>query len=103
MSFPAAECCAGVARATRRVQRLRPRPAIKGEERQRPLNGGRRGRSELGARAGRSEVAAVSGGRVAPELAVAIEPRNPYPKRSCPPPSPMPNSFIRIGKGRYDA
>jgi hypothetical protein len=52
MSFPAAECRAGAARATPLHQRLRPRPAIKGEERQRPLNGGRCRRLKKEARAG---------------------------------------------------
>ena len=37
MSLPAAECSAGAARCDPCVQRLRPRPAIKGEERRRRL------------------------------------------------------------------
>jgi hypothetical protein len=41
MSFPAAECEAGAACATPTDNACRTRPAVKGEERQRPLNGGR--------------------------------------------------------------
>lgn len=41
MSFPAAECEAGAACATRTNNACRKRPAVKGEERQRPLTAGR--------------------------------------------------------------
>lgn len=46
MSFPAAECEAGAACATQTDSACRTRPTVKGEERQRPLTGGRGGRQE---------------------------------------------------------
>ena len=45
MSFPAAECGAGAACATQTESACRMSQSVKGEERQRPLTGGRGGRS----------------------------------------------------------